>query len=81
MRHRQSLRSRPGRAPWLAGREVGSLWLQVEFAGEVGPYFGWLQVDPDTLEREARAAGWVCEILMRQEDGEYLARLTPQVAA
>jgi SAM-dependent methyltransferase len=39
--------------------------------------FGWLFLDPDTLTREARAAGWRAEIVHRGRFHDYLARLTP----
>ena len=58
-----------------AGRCVGETRIQIEFAGEAGPYCGWLHVDPETLTQHAAAAGWTCEILHSEETGDYLACL------
>lgn len=63
-----------------AGRYVGETRVQFEFDGHVGPYCGWVHVDPLTLAEQAAAAGWECEILLEEESGEYLARLTPRSA-
>lgn len=38
--------------------------------------FGWLFLDPETLAREARSAGWRAEIVYRDRFHAYLARLT-----
>lgn len=58
-----------------AGRYEGDVRLQIEYAGDAGPFCGWLHVDPDTLAEEARRAGWDTGVLSRTEAGEYLARL------
>jgi SAM-dependent methyltransferase len=58
-----------------AGRYVGETRIQVEFAGEAGPYCGWLHVDAETLENHARKAGWTCEVVHREDTGDYLACL------
>ena len=57
------------------GRYVGEIRMQMEFQGTQGPLCGWLHVDPQTLADHARRAGWTCEILLEQDNGEYLARL------
>lgn len=62
-----------------AGRYIGEIRLRSEFRGQAGPWFGWLQVDPATLEEYARSSGWACEILVTQPVGDYLARLTRPV--
>jgi SAM-dependent methyltransferase len=61
-----------------AGRYVGETRVQFEFDGHVGPYCGWIHVDPQTLAEHAVQAGWACEVLLEEESGEYLARLTPR---
>jgi hypothetical protein len=43
----------------------------------MGPPFRLLFVDPARLVREARDAGWRCEVILRAAQGRYLARLTP----
>jgi SAM-dependent methyltransferase len=58
-----------------AGRYVGEIRIQVEFAGQAGAYCGWLHVDPDTLTQHAAASGWTCEILHSEDSGDYLACL------
>ena len=60
------------------GRYVGELHFQLEFAGKKGPPFAQLYVDPETLQRYARDAGWSCGIVEPPDEyGNYLARLTP----
>jgi ubiquinone/menaquinone biosynthesis C-methylase UbiE len=59
-----------------AGRYVGEIRLQFEYKGIKGPIHGWLQADSETLSTHASKAGWSCEILLREDDGNYLARLT-----
>lgn len=58
-----------------AGRYVGEIRMQIEFAGLRGPFCGWLHVDPETLAAQAARAGWTCELVLEHESGEYLARL------
>jgi len=59
-----------------AGRYLGEIRLNLQFEEHIGPYFGWLHVDPERLESEAESAGWKCKIVHWENDGEYLARLT-----
>lgn len=59
-----------------AGRYIGEIRLQMEYEADVGPYCGWLHVDPQTLREQAEPAGWGCETILTQEGGDYLARLT-----
>ncbi len=58
-----------------AGRYVGETRMQFQFAGECGPFFPWLHVDPGTLEAHAAEAGLEVEVLVQEETGEYLAAL------
>jgi hypothetical protein len=60
-----------------AGRCVGAVRIRLEYQGHRGPYCGWLHVDQETLAQHARSGGWDCAIVLEQEGGEYLARLTP----
>ena len=64
-----------------AGRYIGEIRLQFEYRGQVGPYCGWLYVDPQTLCAKAEQGGWECQIVLEQDSGDYLARLTHQLAA
>jgi SAM-dependent methyltransferase len=65
----------------LAGRYFGATRIQFDFAGRSGPYCGWLHVDPQTLQLQAESAGWRCEVLLQEDSGDYLARLSPPTAA
>ncbi len=58
-----------------AGLDIGQTRLQFEFAGEHGPYCGWLNVLPAALRVHAERAGLSCEILRVEDSGDYLARL------
>jgi SAM-dependent methyltransferase len=60
-----------------AGRYVGETRVQFEFEDRVGPYCSWLHVDARTLEHHTALGGWECKVLLAEESGEYLARLTP----
>jgi SAM-dependent methyltransferase len=64
-----------------AGRYIGEVRLQFEYRGQVGPYCGWLHVDPQTLCAQAGHVGWECEIVLEEGSGDYLARLTHPRAA
>ena len=57
------------------GRYVGELQYQLEYAGERGPPFPQLFVDPVRLANAAAEAGLVAEIVWRREEGEFLMRL------
>lgn len=59
-----------------AGRDIGSTRIRVEYAGQIGPYFGWLHVDPVTLSAVAGECGWASDVLVQQDGAAYLARLT-----
>lgn len=60
-----------------AGRYVGEIRIQLEFAGRSGPHCGWLHVDPETLAARAAQAGWSCEIVREEPAWGYLACLEP----
>ncbi len=59
-----------------AGRYIGEIRMQFEFRGFNGSYFGWLQVDPETLKKHSEMNGWNCETILSDKSGDYLARLT-----
>ena len=60
-----------------AGRYFGEIRLQFAYQRRMGPLFGWLHVDPDTLAGHAEAFGWFCRVVRQEENGDYLAQLTP----
>lgn len=59
-----------------AGRYIGEIRLQLEFQGQKGPLCGWLHVDAETLSEHAASANWQTDVLLREKNGHYLARLT-----
>ncbi len=59
-----------------AGHYIGEIRTQLEFQVSTGPYCGWLQVDAETLREHAESAGWRCDVVLRAEGGDYLAKLT-----
>ncbi|HEY31592.1 MAG TPA: methyltransferase domain-containing protein [Dehalococcoidia bacterium] len=58
-----------------AGHYIGEVRMYFEYKGLNGPVCGWLHVDSKTLANQASKAGWSCEILLQEEDGNYLAKL------
>ena len=62
-----------------AGRYIGEIRMHFEYKGLKGPIHGWLHVDSETLAEHAAKAGWLCEILLWEEDGNYLAKLTKAI--
>jgi ubiquinone/menaquinone biosynthesis C-methylase UbiE len=60
-----------------AGRYFGELTARLEYKNRTGTLFQELFVDPETLRVAALDAGWNCEVVIRQDNGRYLARLTP----
>lgn len=58
-----------------AGRYIGEIRIQSEYAGRTGPYFGWLHVDSETLTHHAAAHGWKCDVIAAEPEGNYAARL------
>ena len=74
------LRPTGARAPYWQrgdGRYVGEVQIQLGFGGERGDPFPELYVDPDTLAAVAEARGWASRTVLEEEDGSFLARLTP----
>ncbi len=59
-----------------AGRYFGEFRLRFEYKGQMGPSFGWLHVDPETLTDHAGRMGWSCRVVCQEDDGNYLAQLT-----
>jgi SAM-dependent methyltransferase len=58
------------------GRYPGEVHMQLSFGGRAGPPFPFLFVDDALLAQAARLAGLGCEVVAREPDGRYLARLT-----
>ena len=64
-----------------AGRYVGQIRMQFAYRSRMGPPFDWLHVDPYTLAEHAGRLGWSCRVVRQEENGDYLAQLTPVVGA
>ena len=56
--------------------ELGEISFQYEYKGNKGDWFEWLFIDQDTLTKCASEVGFDTEIMMQNEDDQYLARLT-----
>jgi hypothetical protein len=52
--------------------------FQIEYKGRKWPLWKWLHVDTETLTTNAGKAGWSCEIVLKENGGDYLARLIPK---
>ncbi len=57
------------------GRYIGETRMQFEYKGKMGAHFGWLHVHLQTLMTHARKTGWSCQIIHKDDDGDYLAQL------
>ncbi|MEQ8241618.1 MAG: class I SAM-dependent methyltransferase [Cyclobacteriaceae bacterium] len=54
----------------------GEVSYQYEYKKKKGTWFDWLYVDQDTLSKHAKQAGLKLEILMTEENDQYLAHLS-----
>lgn len=54
----------------------GEISYCYEYQNVRGKWFNWLYIDQTTLKKEAEAQGWNCEIMMEDDQDQYLARLT-----
>lgn len=61
-----------------AGRYIGEIRVQFEHQGKQGPYCGWLHVDGETLRGHAANEGWKSDVILEDNAGNYLARLTKE---
>ncbi len=59
------------------GHYFGEIRMQFEYQGRTGPVFSWLHVDPQTLTTHAQEAGWRCQVICQEENGDYLTQLVP----
>lgn len=53
--------------------EIAYQYYYKEISGE---WFSWLYVDPDTLREVSKRMEWNCEILIKEDTDQYLAKLT-----
>ena len=66
----------PGDACDQAG--LGVAEIRLEYAGRVGPPFPWLFASAEVLAALADGVGWDTEVVLQDEGGRYLARLSPR---
>jgi 2-polyprenyl-3-methyl-5-hydroxy-6-metoxy-1,4-benzoquinol methylase len=59
-----------------AGRYIGEIRLRSEYQRTKGAEYVWLHVDAATLKQHAAKAGWKGEVILEEDHGDYLARLT-----
>ena len=64
------------RAARRGDRYLGEMRFRLEYKGKKGPTLAWLFLDSQLLTERAMKAGWSCEVIWREEEGHYLARLT-----
>ena len=60
------------------GRYVGEVRIRFEYKGLVGPFAGWLHVDPQTLSEHAGEHGWASRVVLQEGGGDYLGQLVPR---
>lgn len=58
------------------GRYFGVVGLQLEFNGQYGQPFKLLHIDSDTFNKIAKDMGWKFTILHKEENGDYLAKIS-----
>ena len=54
----------------------GEIWYQYEYKKQKTGWFQWLYIDERTLKKVAEETGFDMEVLLEDEYGQYLARLT-----
>jgi SAM-dependent methyltransferase len=59
-----------------AGRYIGEIQMQLEYKDVKAPFTGFIHFDAATLAGHAEKAGWSCQIIVQENDGNYLAKLT-----
>ena len=57
----------------------GELFYQYEYKKQKSDWFPWVYVDEKTMQAIAKAAGYTMEVLLEDEFGQYLARLTAKL--
>jgi hypothetical protein len=53
-------------------------YKQLQQTNLIGPFFDVMRIKADNLQSQAAAANWQCEIIYRQDDNNYFARLSLQ---
>ena len=58
------------------GRYIGVVGLQMEYKGQYGQPFKLLHIDPDTLRNITKKLNWEAQMLHKENDGNYLAKIS-----
>jgi cyclopropane fatty-acyl-phospholipid synthase-like methyltransferase len=58
------------------GRYFGEYRYKVIYKGLESPYSGILRIDPEMLKIISKKNDWLCEILIKESNGNYLSRLS-----
>ncbi|MFX1488774.1 MAG: class I SAM-dependent methyltransferase [Promethearchaeota archaeon] len=58
------------------GRYFGEIDLQMEYNGIYGEKFKLLHINPETLIKSAQEVSMSCEILSKEENGNFLAKVS-----
>jgi SAM-dependent methyltransferase len=58
------------------GRYRGEIRMRFAYAGQQGPLFPYLHVDPEMLAAYAAKHQWQCAILRTEPEGDFLVQLT-----
>ena len=61
------------------GRYFGDYRYKILYKGLENSYSSVLRIDPGTLKAACRKNGWVCEIIIQESNGHYLARIYHQL--
>ncbi|MFX1594211.1 MAG: class I SAM-dependent methyltransferase [Promethearchaeota archaeon] len=60
------------------GKYIGEVGCQMKYKGKYGDKFQLLHIDPDTLKDCIQELGMLCEILIKEDNGNYLAKISMQ---
>ncbi|PTQ94820.1 methyltransferase family protein [Mucilaginibacter yixingensis] len=62
--------------PFPEDRYYGEISYQYQYKGQKTDWFNWLYADEEIMHRTAAECGYQMEVLVEDEYGQYLARLT-----
>lgn len=54
---------------------IGEVKIRIEYKKQIGSYFKWIHIDPDTLQALAKKTKWKVVYLKKSEYGQYAAVL------
>lgn len=62
--------------PMPLNHYFGEVSFCYEYKQQKGNWFNWLYIDPTTLQHVSKQQGWNCEIVIEDDQYQYLAKLT-----